>query len=147
MQHSQMESLSVKNFHFSTPVAGFSDDSIPVSTNVHLYGDPDTLSTEKPMLFADCEGLNGGEIVPKAEVSKRNDDANGLRPTNEKTKTGSRKVLWAAKDNNKGFKREDAVAELYPKLLYTFSDVVVFVLQTHTKYVYLNFPIAPLRNV
>lgn len=40
----------------------------------------------------------------------------------------SRKISWALGDKEKS-KREFAVTELYPKVLYTFSDVVVFVLR------------------
>ena len=140
MQHSWLQKPSTTRFDFSTPVVASPDDCVPVSANVHLYGDPDTLTTETPILFADCEGLDGGESLPKAETSKMHDDGNGLRPTNEKSKTGSRKVLWA-KDNKDGFKREYAVAELYPRLLYTFSDVVVFVMLKHPKYVQSYFPL------
>jgi len=47
------------------PVIGTPGDSFPTSAHVHLYLDPQTLETASPMLFADCEGLNGGEKKPK----------------------------------------------------------------------------------
>lgn len=40
----------------------------PTSANVHLYADPITIHTDNPFLFADCEGLNGGNDSPAAVV-------------------------------------------------------------------------------
>jgi hypothetical protein len=36
----------------------------PTSSDVHLYCDPDTLDSPRPLLFADCEGLMGGDQEP-----------------------------------------------------------------------------------
>ena len=41
--------------------------------------------------------------------------------------TSEREITWA--DTNIKQSREYAVTNLYPRLLYTFSDVVVFVLK------------------
>lgn len=107
-----------------SPVVGSVNDNIPVSANVHLYADPQTISTKTPILFADCEGLEGGESVPKAEASRMRDIASELKRRHR----ASRKLSWAMNDKEKS-KREYAVTELYPRILYTFSDVVVFVLR------------------
>lgn len=108
-----------------------------------MYADPDTILTDTPLLYADCEGLEGGESPPKNEIYKMRDrvSENGL-PHENSSKSGprkreklskkrnkvSRKISWALGDKEKS-KREFAVTELYPKVLYTFSDVVVFVLR------------------
>ena len=128
---------------FSSPLVGSVNDNIPVSADVHLYADPHTILTDTPLLYADCEGLEGGESPPKNEIYKMRDRAseNGL-PHENPSESGprkreklskkrikvSRKISWALDDKEKS-KREFAVTELYPKVLYTFSDVVVFVLR------------------
>ncbi|KAI9741336.1 MAG: hypothetical protein M1834_003053 [Cirrosporium novae-zelandiae] len=61
---------------------------IPTSGDVYLYCDPETFESENPMLYSDCEGLDGGEREPMGAKSR------GLK--------------W---------------------LLYTFSDVIVYVLK------------------
>lgn len=94
------------------------------------------------MLFIDCEGLNGGEARPKGlwhvaaesvprgflppdpfEGSFLNDPIRLLRSRY----SSHRSIAWAKTPQTK--KREYTVAQLYPRLLYTFSDVVVFVLR------------------
>ncbi|KAI9691461.1 MAG: hypothetical protein M1822_007532 [Bathelium mastoideum] len=88
---------------FESPVVGsIKHDKSPTSGDVHLYADPETAYTRLPMLYADCEGLQGGEMEPAA---------NKLRSKNK---------------NSQG---EWAVKRVYPRLLYTFSDVIVFVLR------------------
>ncbi|KAI9893878.1 MAG: hypothetical protein M1814_005431 [Vezdaea aestivalis] len=45
-----------------TPVPGKTDDELtPTSGNVHLYPDPKTIESKWPLLYADCEGLDGGD--------------------------------------------------------------------------------------
>lgn len=126
-----------------SPVVGSVNDNIPVSANVHLYADPQTISTTEPGLYADCEGLEGGEGVPKAEASRMQDVASEFNSSrgllsesssrlrgaiNKRGHRAARKLSWAMNDKEKS-KREYAVTELYPRVLYTFSDVVVFVLR------------------
>lgn len=60
-------------------------------------------------------------MLPKQLRNRAEDLANGYK-TSE-----SRRISWAKTPNTK--KREYAVAQLYPRILYTFSDVVVFVLR------------------
>jgi hypothetical protein len=50
--------------YFPAPVTGRINDLVPTSGDVHLYSDPQTYSDEDPILYADCEGLNGGEKLP-----------------------------------------------------------------------------------
>lgn len=132
---------------FPSPVTGATSDNVPTSGDVHLYSDPATYWNEKPLLYADCEGLNGGENVPHGARFKLKD---GVAPTsrvpnlsrvpNEQFKKKVRKashgskrdITWATTPETR--KREYAVTQLYPRLLYTFSDAVVFVLR-NSKYV------------
>lgn len=126
-----MKVNSAAKAKFPSPVVGSVNDNIPVSANVHLYADPHTISTDTPLLYADCEGLEGGESPPKTEVYKKQDrspESDPRKRDKKKNNKVSRKISWAMGDKEKS-KREYAVTELYPKVLYTFSDVVVFVLR------------------
>jgi hypothetical protein len=110
-------------FTFPAPIVGASNDNSPTSVDVHLYPDPDTFYKASPMLYADCEGLDAGEEPPRASrVPQRGQNRryaiNGGR---------IRYLTWADTDERRT--RNFTVAHLYPRLLYTFSDVVVFVLQ------------------
>ncbi|MCJ1354083.1 MAG: hypothetical protein MMC33_004070 [Icmadophila ericetorum] len=123
---------------FPSPVVGVVDDNLPTSANVHLYADPETIMGNMPVLYADCEGLEGGESAPKAESHKlyesksegssRSSQSHTRNRLHRRGQSVSRQLSWAMGDKEKS-KREYAVTELYPKLLYTFSDVVVFVLR------------------
>jgi hypothetical protein len=106
---------------------------LPTSEDVHLYSDPSTCFLDNPLLYADCEGLDGGEREPinsrfrKAKLES-NDD-NGLNDDyNGGTRYSSvRDLMWA--DTPERRSRQFAVAHLYPRLLFTFSDTIVFVLK------------------
>lgn len=101
----------------SYPVPGLVGDNVPTTGNVHLYADPGTSLTQKPMLYADCEGMAGGEKPPRGLTTRHGQLKNMLR----------RKISWA--DIAKRQSREYAVGTLFPRILYTFSDVVVFTLR------------------
>ncbi|KAF2012508.1 hypothetical protein BU24DRAFT_442957 [Aaosphaeria arxii CBS 175.79] len=132
-----------RNWTFPSPVAGaLSNGSVPTSGDVHLYSDPSTYAGEHPMLYADCEGLEGGENTPMA-AKYRERAGNDLRgkagyhhmpKDNVKRRKKSnplystqRDITWANSESTS--KRQYAVTELYPRLLYTFSDAIVFVLR------------------
>jgi hypothetical protein len=113
--------------HDLAPIVGsIENDTTPTSSNVHLYPDPETISTKSPILYADCEGLSAGKQVPisehylathAAELPWILEGWNGFSP---------KLIAWA---NSEKTKKRDYIAErLYPRILYTFSDVVVFVL-------------------
>jgi energy-coupling factor transporter ATP-binding protein EcfA2 len=113
---------------FETPVVGAAGRDVATSEDVHLYLDPDSSESQAPLLFADCEGLNGGERDPvgarlkkKMASSQKNNSDGRRKPTSE------RELVWA--DTAKKQSRDFAVAHLYPRLLYTFSDVIVFVMK------------------
>lgn len=109
---------------------------LPTSGDVHLYSDPRTYDTEQPILFADCEGLNGGEREPMGARAKGK--TKGSTDNHETTpsltqilsphhQTSEREISWA--DSPLRRSREYHVHHLYPRLLYTFSDVIVFVMK------------------
>lgn len=125
---------------FPSPVTGSINDNLPTSGDVHLYSDPTTYSSAIPMLYADCEGLNGGENVPRGARFKNRDDSTSnaslsnsridpsiRKKIRKKAHSSQRDITWATTPETR--KREYAVTQLYPRLLYTFSDVVVFVLR------------------
>ncbi|CAN9312297.1 unnamed protein product [Alternaria alternata] len=132
-----------RNWSLPSPVAGTSANSnVPTSGDVHLYSDPSTYGTEYPLLYADCEGLEGGENTPMAaqyrnnataplKEKRREDFASGehrrRRKVTKSFHSTQRDIKWANSPDKS--KRQYAVTELYPRLLYTFSDVIVFVLR------------------
>ncbi|KAF1996801.1 hypothetical protein P154DRAFT_565860 [Amniculicola lignicola CBS 123094] len=131
-----------REWGFPSPVAGSTSNSgVPTSGDVHLYSDPNSYAGEHPMLYADCEGLEGGENTPMA-VQYRNmasgpqgrskdhatqRDSRKRRKLSKSLHYTQREIKWANSQDT--LKRQYAVTELYPRLLYTFSDVIVFVLR------------------
>ena len=123
---------------FPTPVVGGIGTSIPTSADIHLYADPESHFTQFPRIYADCEGLMGGENLPMAnritegdnyfpEAKRGRSNDAYLRKMQEKAKGAKkRKLNFATSEETR--KREYTVRELYPRFLYTFSHVVVFVL-------------------
>lgn len=128
IDHQEMKLNPNANPSYPSPVVGSANDNVPTSGDVHLYADPAKAFETKPMLYADCEGLEGGEVIPNAKATG---STNGPSHLSNKLRafaqSSSREIPWA--DTPKKRKREYAVTELYPRLLYTFSDVVVFVLR------------------
>lgn len=112
---------------FPSPVVGsVVNDALPTSGDVHLYADPATHAEQLPILYADCEGFEGGERTPLGARARRR--ASTAEP--ELSRPGNvytRSIDWA--DTEEARQREYAVTRLYPRLLYTFSDCVVFVLR------------------
>jgi hypothetical protein len=110
---------------------------------VHLYADPGTYHSPSPVLYADCEGMDGGEQIPMGSQHKQTDEFTQSRlpagtsstltrgasknKIRSLTKAAKREIKWAT-DPEK-CKREFAVKHMYPRMLYTFSDIIVFVLR------------------
>ncbi|KAK6071894.1 hypothetical protein SCUP515_07678 [Seiridium cupressi] len=115
------EMVSSEGHRYYSPVTSSNYDRIPTTGDVHLYADPLTINTSQPLLLCDCEGLSGGETLPKQLRNRAEDLASGYKTSHP------RRIAWAKTPNTK--KREFAVSQLYPRILYTFSDVVVFVLR------------------
>lgn len=120
---------------FETPVVGRLDDGIsPTSGDVHLYPDPISCSSERPILYADCEGIQGGDSLPKAAEGKAEVWSKPVQIQHGRGKVkairnfADRSLKWAKSDHGKK-RRAFAVTNLFPRILYTFSDVIVFVLR------------------
>ncbi|KAI9701837.1 MAG: hypothetical protein M1836_001181 [Candelina mexicana] len=124
---------------FPTPVVGAVNQKVPTSGDVHLYSDPQSYYSTNPVLYADCEGLEGGESEPMGARAKLKEKAGSSRDMYDR-RTGSfqkklrkmhhssqREITWATTAEKRS--RQFAVTHLYPRLLYTFSDTVVFVLR------------------
>lgn len=117
---------AMQNPGFFSPVVGASGETEPTSENVHLYADPVTAITDNPIFFADCEGLQGGEREPLGAKFRRH-KKDSRKNEHTPLPVYERKLEWAGEIMHSG--REFAVTHLYPRLLYTFSDVIVFVLK------------------
>lgn len=108
------------------PVPGLLDDSIPTTGDVHLYADPLTYRTQTPILYADSEGMSGGERLPRSLESLTQEAAEGIAKARNIIKDKLSKTISWANDPEKR-SREFAVKHLFPRILYTFSDVIVFI--------------------
>ncbi|KAL6917194.1 hypothetical protein FSST1_008689 [Fusarium sambucinum] len=114
-------SSSQLNNLFKTPTVGDSGSTDSTSSNVNLYSDPDSFLKENPLLYADCEGM-GGDEVPAAMLG-------GTAPSTFQTwGLDCRDITWETESANGGiWTRKDITKTLFPRILYIFSDVVVFV--------------------
>jgi hypothetical protein len=133
--------------NFPSPVMGLSEDPSPTSGDVHLYADPGTYYTREPILYADCEGMDTGEVVPRGAMFKyaipgpspnqistphETTKSTGGRPAHREMSSSSKEsvrgaIHWAAspKKNTRDF----VVQKLYSRILYAFSDIIVFVVR------------------
>lgn len=113
---------------FPTPIVGAPPRSHePTSADVHLYADPGRFNQQTPLMYADCEGFEGGEKPPVGAVENRAPEF-AIEASSARLLPGhERKLKWANTPEKKtgGY----TVAQLYPRILYTFSDVIVFVLK------------------
>jgi energy-coupling factor transporter ATP-binding protein EcfA2 len=116
------------------PVVGVSgkDGELSTSEDVHLYLDPSTFLSEAPILYADCEGLDGGERLPLATTSRQRRGPPELEQRSDDDTPffwaryhSEHKLQWATSQKERT--RHYAVSRFYPRLLFTFSDVVIFV--------------------
>lgn len=134
---------------FPSPIAGSINSHSPTSGDVHLYADPGTYDKQLPRLYADCEGMDGGDKIPAGAHYQENvfppsksnprSGVNGVKSTYGALKSTSTKKLqksyktvkrdlhWANTPDK--CRREFSVKNLYPRVLYAFSDIVVFVLR------------------
>ncbi|EGX50997.1 hypothetical protein AOL_s00054g733 [Orbilia oligospora ATCC 24927] len=81
---------------------------------VNLYADPSTIGTSTPLFLADCEGI-GGDVASVAS---------------------SYQTKWYGLDGKSNQKvyyfgdqidRKQVIKDIYPRLLYIFSDVICYV--------------------
>lgn len=110
-----------------TPVIGSSAQlDSPTSGDVHLFSDAESYHTSRPLFYADCEGLNGGNSLPvaarymKEKLSKIKKEYRDVVPA----KSTNKEIIYA-KDKQKS--RQWAVEKLYPRILFPFSDAVCYV--------------------
>ena len=129
-----IESLAPVNAVPQVPVVGSTlHADLPTSGDVHLYPDLSTFESDQPILYADCEGLDGGERKPMgARRDKKSNDENHrttsfTKHLRKQHHTCEREIMWA--DTPSKMSRDYHVRHLYPRLLFTFSDVVVFVMK------------------
>jgi hypothetical protein len=119
--------------NFPSPVVGISGHDTPTSEDVHLYLDPSTAGSAAPVLYADCEGLDGGERESvAARFGKERQILMAKTQENEESSfrarySSERVLAWTYSPTQRT--RDFAVSNLYPRLLFTFSDVIVFVLR------------------
>lgn len=59
------------------PVVGSPDSSIPTSDDFYLYSGPETYVSDTPILYADCEGLEGGHNEPLATLARHKNQDRG----------------------------------------------------------------------
>lgn len=111
------------------PVAGLPGKDVPTSEDVHLYLDPGSSSSNNPLLYADCEGIDGGAREPMATTFRNKREAAEthweIREDSLVQPCSKRELQWAKSQLERT--RQFAVAKFYPRLLFTFSDAVVFV--------------------
>lgn len=115
---------------FPSPVVGsIANDSVPTSGDIHLYADPASSGNKHPIMYIDCEGFEGGEKTPLGSRIHPYGSRSLLENPNERTGPlrKTRAIKWATTEESR--QREYAVTRLYPRILYTFSDCVVFVLR------------------
>jgi hypothetical protein len=111
---------------FPSPVVGsVVDDTRTTTDNVRLYIDPAKHLDPLPTFYADCEGFEGGEQAPMALQCHENSGEN--RDGMNEAWINTRPIMWA--DREECRRREYAVTVFYPRILYSFSDCVVFVLR------------------
>jgi hypothetical protein len=135
--------------NFPSPVAGLSRAGVhngrreqyraplehtPTSADVHLYADPASFEKRTPLLYADCEGLDGGENPPVGALECRASHSTHEISARRLTPARLRRLAWADASTQRTT-RAYIVKQLYPRLLYTLSDVVVFVIRdANSKY-------------
>jgi hypothetical protein len=124
--------------HAPSPAVGSARyDHMSTSGVVHLFADPSTSLGQFPMLYADCDDLEGGEALPVSAQSsassagsrERSESWSFKRPAGvtELARGTQRAILWAGLPELR--KRHLYVTEANLWLLYTFSDTIVFVLR------------------
>jgi len=100
------------------------NDWTPTSADNHLYMDPTSRGDELPLLYVDCEGIGGGQQKP---LTASWQDSTEARDSRDWRRRG-RRIGWSEGSlealNDRAFK----VEKFYPRILYNFSDVVVYVL-------------------
>ncbi|RDW72341.1 uncharacterized protein DSM5745_07513 [Aspergillus mulundensis] len=105
-----------------TPIPGIKAFSArPTSSDVHLYHDTATIDTARPILFADSEGLLGGNQTPFAASIE--------------SIAGIARKMISWKGSTHKITRKYCVEHIYPRILYSFSEVLCYVIQQNPRVV------------
>ncbi len=99
------------DLNLGEPASGDPRSFKSTTGEVSLYPDPKSFGSPSPILFADCEGLSGGEPISSQHQSSW-------------FKHGTSYRVDSSQDSNL---RRLATAKIYPRLLYMLSDVVCMV--------------------
>ncbi|UNI24922.1 hypothetical protein JDV02_010639 [Purpureocillium takamizusanense] len=116
----------------TTPVVGAAGSLDSTSSNVNLYADPGTFLSENPILYADCEGMDGDEIPAQMRNTPGKPSPGDLNGDSEEAQNIARynpvHIDWDGKmEDGKPVTRKRIAKTLFPRILYIFSDVVVYI--------------------
>jgi hypothetical protein len=100
----------------------------PTSADIHMYADPASFDTRTPLLYADCEGFDGDENPPVGVFERRTSHLTQVSSMKRLNPGQIRRLAWADESMQRT-RRAYIVKQLYPRFLYTLSDVVVFVIR------------------
>ncbi|OAQ83700.1 patatin-like phospholipase domain-containing protein [Purpureocillium lilacinum] len=105
------------------PVAAHSGRVKLANSGVHLFADISTALSDRPLLYADCEGLFGENPTASGELDEFvAESIDSLRQIGK----------WITRPfscNHRFLEREDFVQDEYPRILYPFSDILCYVVQ------------------
>jgi hypothetical protein len=119
---------------FHVPVVGSTTSTIPTSSDIHLYHSPfhGDKDRERPLLFADCEGFGAADV--SAAARSRRKCIEEAAPDHNSQQSGAikkridaalnyvkRTIMWSSSN------RPKTIEQLFPRLVYNISDVVVYV--------------------
>jgi hypothetical protein len=86
----QLSDPGIDNQKQQTPVVGLVEhQTVPTSSEVHLFWDPSSLLSNRPLIYADCEGLGAGNREPRAAIATATKDKKTLTKE-RKEKDGKR---------------------------------------------------------
>lgn len=108
-----------------TRIRNLAQATQPTSAGVNLYRDPDTIGHSHPIFFADCEGFGAGAAPPGAAAVS---GPYGDDPQPSEVQITSSLYSNSANGDGGEDSRSEAVSNLYARFLYSFSDVVCFVM-------------------
>jgi hypothetical protein len=100
-----------------TPVTGTATGTRPTSSEVHQFTDLSTYNEKRPHFYADCEGFGGGDDPPLTSMEE-----SGVQPAMAWVRKWD--VSWVTEQQRS---RQWIVENLYPRVLFTFSDTICFV--------------------
>ncbi|KAI5805973.1 hypothetical protein EDC01DRAFT_609926 [Geopyxis carbonaria] len=97
------------------------------SGDVHLFSDPNTYhKSSRPIYYADCEGLNGGShLIPMGSMALELNRKNIGTPRQHLRV----RVIKYYREMTEIKTRQWAIEKLFPRVLFTLSDVVCLVTQ------------------